>query len=90
MADIPSLHATLRDGTGKGAARRARNEGQVPGVIYGGNEAPVAINVKYNELFKMLKAGKFMSTLLDLKMDGVRIRARQREIQGAAASAMQP
>ena len=81
MADIPSLHATLRDGTGKGAARRARNEGQVPGVIYGGNEAPVAINVKYNELFKMLKAGKFMSTLLDLKMDGVDQRVICRAVQ---------
>lgn len=81
MADIPSLAATLREGTGKGAARRARSEGLVPGVIYGGNEAPVAINVKFNELFKMLKAGKFMSTLLDLKMEGVDQRVICRAVQ---------
>lgn len=81
MADIPSLHASLREGTGKGAARRARSEGLVPGVVYGGNEAPVAINVKFNELFKMLKAGKFMSTLLDLKMDGVDQRVICRGVQ---------
>ncbi len=81
MADIPSLHATLREGTGKGAARRARSEGLVPGVVYGGNEDPVAVNVKFNELFKMLKAGKFMSTLLDLKMDGVDQRVICRGVQ---------
>jgi len=81
MADIPSLAATLRDGTGKGAARRARNEGLVPGVVYGGGETPVPINIKYNELFKMLKAGKFMSTLLDLKMDGVDQRVICRGVQ---------
>lgn len=81
MADIPSLAATLREDTGKGAARRARSEGLVPGVVYGGNEAPVAINVKFNELFKMLKAGKFMSTLLDLKMEGVDQRVICRAVQ---------
>lgn len=81
MADIPSLNVALREGTGKGAARRARAEGLVPGVIYGGNEPPVAINVKFNELFKMLKAGKFMSTLLDLKMEGVDQRVICRGIQ---------
>ena len=70
MAENPVLEATARAGTGKGAARAARREGLVPGVIYGGGQDPVAINVKFNELFKMLKAGKFLSTLLNLKVDG--------------------
>ena len=35
MADqIPDLNATARSGTGKGAARKARREGLVPGVVY--------------------------------------------------------
>lgn len=81
MAEIPSLNATVRADTGKGAARRARAEGFVPGVVYGGNEDPQPINVKFNELLKMLKAGKFMSTLLDLKMEGVDQRVICRGVQ---------
>lgn len=81
MADILPLHAEVREDTGKGAARRARTEGLVPGVIYGGGEDPQPITVKYNELFKMLKAGKFMSTLLDLKMKGVDQRVICRGVQ---------
>jgi len=84
MADAPVLNATARAGTGKGAARAARREGLVPGVIYGGNDEPVTINVKFNELLKMLKAGKFLSTLLNLKVDGndnqVICRAVQRDV----------
>jgi large subunit ribosomal protein L25 len=70
MAESPVLEATARTGTGKGAARAARREGLVPGVVYGGNADPVTVNVKFNELFKMLKAGHFLSTLLNLKIDG--------------------
>jgi large subunit ribosomal protein L25 len=71
MADqIPDLNATARSGTGKGAARKARREGLVPGVVYGGGQDPQAINVKYNVLFKMVKAGRFLSTLFNLKIEG--------------------
>ena len=70
MADMPNINATLREGTGKGAARQARRDGLVPGVVYGGGADPIAINVKFNELFKQLKAGKFLSTLFNLKIDG--------------------
>lgn len=71
MAEDTVLNATARAGTGKGAARTARREGLVPGVVYGGGADPVAINVKFNELLKRLRAGKFLSTLLTLKIDGV-------------------
>jgi large subunit ribosomal protein L25 len=57
-------------GTGKGAARQARREGNVPGIVYGGGKEPVAINVEFNSLLKRLKAGRFLSTLFNLKVDG--------------------
>jgi large subunit ribosomal protein L25 len=68
--EIPNLEATVRTGTGKGAARQARREGQVPGIVYGGGADPLAINIPFNELFKKLKAGRFLSTLWNLKIDG--------------------
>jgi len=67
---IPDLIATERAGTGKGAARKARRDGMVPGVAYGGSADPVAINIPYNKLFKMLKNGGFLSTLFNLKVEG--------------------
>lgn len=70
MAQSPVIEATSREGVGKGAARTARREGYVPGVVYGGGEDPVAVNIKHNVLLRALKAGKFLSTLINLKIDG--------------------
>ncbi len=67
---IPDLNATVRTGTGKGAARQARRDGLVPGIVYGGGADPLPINVPYNVLFKKLKAGRFLSTLFNLKVEG--------------------
>jgi len=67
---IPDLNASVRTGTGKGAARKARREGMVPGVVYGGGTDPLAINIPFNDLFKKLKAGRFLSTLWNLKVEG--------------------
>jgi large subunit ribosomal protein L25 len=68
--EIPDFHAEVRMGTGKGAARLARREGNVPGIVYGGGKDPVAININYNTLFKRLKQGRFLSTLFNLKVAG--------------------
>ena len=67
---IPDIQALPRSGTGKGAARSARREGFVPGVVYGGGADPLPINLPYNALLKQLKAGRFLSTLFNLKMEG--------------------
>ena len=48
--EIPDLIAEARTGTGKGAARQARREQLVPGIVYGGGVDPLPINIKYNYL----------------------------------------
>jgi large subunit ribosomal protein L25 len=68
--EIPDLHATVRTGTGKGAARHARRSGVVPGIIYGGGQDPLPITIPYNALVKRLKAGRFLSTLFNMKVEG--------------------
>jgi len=67
---IPDLEALERTGTGKGAARQARRAGMVPGIVFGGDTDPTPINVPFNKLFKMLKAGRFKSTLFNMKIEG--------------------
>jgi large subunit ribosomal protein L25 len=68
--EIPDLHAEVRTGTGKGAARQARRDGMVPGMVFGGEADPLPINIPFNALLKRLKAGRFKSTLFNLKVEG--------------------
>lgn len=68
--ELPDLHAHVRTGTGKGAARQARRDGMVPGIVYGGGTDPVAINIPFNALLKRLRQGRFLSTLFNLKLEG--------------------
>ncbi|WP_299599109.1 50S ribosomal protein L25/general stress protein Ctc [uncultured Tateyamaria sp.] len=68
--EIPDLEALERTGTGKGAARQARRDGMVPGIVFGGDNDPLPINLPFNKLLKMLKAGRFKSTLFNMKVDG--------------------
>ena len=67
---IPDLELTPRTGTGKGAARQARRDGLVPGVVYGGGVDPMPVSIPFNILFKKLKDGGFMSTLFNIKLEG--------------------
>ncbi len=83
--EIPDLIAEARMGTGKGAARQARRESYVPGIVYGGGVDPLPLNFKYNYLLKLLKKGRFLQTLFNLKVEGqddVRVicRAVQRDV----------
>ena len=66
MADIV-LNVEVRDRTGTGGARQARREGLVPGVLYGGDKAPVPLAVRNNEFRKALYTGKLLGHLVKLK-----------------------
>jgi large subunit ribosomal protein L25 len=81
MSKIINLKATARGGAGKGAARAVRREGRVPGVVYGDKKEPQNISFAYNELQPHVNTGRFMSTLVDLEVDGAVVRAIPRDIQ---------
>ncbi|MDZ4374245.1 MAG: 50S ribosomal protein L25/general stress protein Ctc [Phenylobacterium sp.] len=66
MAEIV-LNVEVREQTGTGSARATRRSGKVPGVLYGGDKAPVAIAVKSNEFRKALYTGKLLGHLVTLK-----------------------
>ncbi len=68
--EIPDLQAQERTGTGKGAARAARRDGMVPGIVFGGEKAPLPINIPFNALLKRLRKGRFRSTLFNLQVEG--------------------
>jgi large subunit ribosomal protein L25 len=66
MAEI-ILNVDVRDGVGTGGARAARRAGFVPGVLYGGDQAPVAISVNEKDFRKSLYTGKLLGHLVTLK-----------------------
>jgi large subunit ribosomal protein L25 len=68
--EIPDLHAEVRTGTGKGAARQARRDGMVPGIVFGGDVDPLPINLDFNKLLTKLRAGRFKATLVNMKVEG--------------------
>ena len=49
------LAVTVREKTGKGAARQLRREGKVPGVLYGQGEC-LLLTIEPDSLVKILKA----------------------------------
>ncbi len=81
MADILVLNAKARERVGKGAARAARREGLVPGVIYGDKKDPVTISFPFNELVQLLRTGRFLSTLCDVDVDGTKTRVIPKDVQ---------
>jgi large subunit ribosomal protein L25 len=81
MAEIKKLAATVRSGTGKGAARSVRREGKIPAVIYGGGEAATPISLSYRDVHKLIYAGHFLTTIFEIEIDGKAERAIPRDYQ---------
>ena len=81
MARIVQLKAAKRDRAGKGAARAVRREGLVPGVVYGDKQEPQLVSLGYVDIFQQVQTGRFLSTLVDLEVDGTTVRTIPRAVQ---------
>ena len=81
MATAKEIKATVRPRAGKGAARAVRREGRVPGVIYGGNEPPLTISLDDAELRQRIFAGRFLTSIYDVEVDGKKHRVIPRDFQ---------
>src|SRR5215831_6711545 len=79
MATVEELKATARPSVGKGAARAERRAGRVPGVIYGNNQPPLPISVENRELRQRILAGRFLTTIYDIELDGRKHRVIPRD-----------
>ena len=79
MATVKELKATTRPAGGKGAARAERRAGRVPGVIYGNNQPPLTISVEDIELRQRILAGRFLTTIYDIDLEGKKHRVIPRD-----------
>src|SRR6185369_8859867 len=81
MATVREMKASARLKGGKGAARAERRAGRVPGVIYGDGKDPLNISVDHAELKQRIYAGRFLTTIYELDVDGAKHRVIPRDFQ---------
>jgi large subunit ribosomal protein L25 len=78
---ISQLNATARAGTGTGVARKIRQAGNIPGIIYGHGREPFNLSVNARDTEKLLTQISAASTVIELNIDGAPSRTLIREIQ---------
>src|SRR3546814_496770 len=81
MAETIVIEAEARDLAGKGAARAARRASMIPGVIYGGKQPPLMINIARQALFRILKDPAQLTHLYDIKIGKDSHNVLMRDIQ---------
>jgi large subunit ribosomal protein L25 len=67
-----SLAAQWREGKGKEDARRLRNQGLIPAVVYGQRAETIPVTLNPQELAKVLHGGAGERTLINLTIEGLK------------------
>ncbi len=81
MAKVITIAAEPRERVGKGASRASRRAGFVPAVIYGDNKEPEAIQIKMNEVVRLLNRGGFMSHTFEISAGKKKATVLPRDLQ---------
>lgn len=76
-----TLNAELREVVGKGASRRLRREDKLPGIIYGGEEAPVSNTLDHNKVNNSADFEAFYSHVLEINLDGKVVEVLVKDMQ---------
>lgn len=68
MTQAAALIAEEREGTGAGVARALRRDGKIPGVVYGGVEAPQPIAIDMKTVYTEAHKAGFFSRVYTLEL----------------------
>jgi len=75
------FNATSRSVQGSSASRRLRRAGRVPAIVYGGDAAPLSIELDHNEIYHALRKEEFHSSILSMQLDGSSTQVLLRAVQ---------
>jgi large subunit ribosomal protein L25 len=75
------LNAQARTLQGSGASRRLRRAGKVPGIIYGGEAAPQAIELDHKDLMINMQKEAFHASILNLAVGAKKQQVLLRDAQ---------
>jgi large subunit ribosomal protein L25 len=81
MAHQYKLAAERRADAGKGASRRLRRHGKVPGILYGGGKAPEGVSFDANALTRNMAEEAFFSSIVNVSLAGEALQAIVRDYQ---------
>src|SRR6185437_9658385 len=81
MRETLELKAEPRDRLGKGPSYRTRKSGRIPGIVYGGESAPEAVQVDERTLGRLHGTGSLLQTLVMLELSGQKTRVIPRAVQ---------
>ena len=80
MANTYTLDASLRTDEGKGASRRLRRTGKVPAIVYGGEAAPIAIELLHSDVINQMDKPEFYEAIT-LVIDGAEVKVKPQDVQ---------
>lgn len=75
------LIGELRDDKGKGASRRLRRAGKIPGILYGGNDKARSLTFDHNQFLHNLTNEAFYSTILTIRVGDIAQQAILKDLQ---------
>ena len=65
-----TVEAQVRADMGKGASRRLRHQGMIPGIVYGADKDAQSIMMDHNKVIHHIENEAFFSHILELSIDG--------------------
>ena len=81
MSDVTVFDCELRQRAGTGGSRAVRRDGWIPAILYGGDQEPANIKLRYNQILKAYNTGKLISVLSKISVDGKEQQVIGRDIQ---------
>jgi large subunit ribosomal protein L25 len=81
MSNLLEIKAQLRADMGKGASRRLRREGLVPGIIYGAHKDPEMVSLVHTDLLQHLEQEAFYSSILSLEVEDKPVQVILKDLQ---------
>jgi large subunit ribosomal protein L25 len=79
--DTFTVEGKVREGRGKGAARRTRLTGMVPAVLYGGRKEAISLAVNAKQVAKILRSETGHNTIFRVQVDGATEQAMLKDWQ---------
>ncbi len=67
---MSTIEATIRDTKTKGQVNSLRREGNVPGIVYGGEQANEKISINTKEIKNLINKENFLSNVISISLDG--------------------
>ena len=75
-----NLKATKRETTTSGQLNKLRDSGFIPGILYGGKDPNAKISVEKKLIKNILNSESFLSSVLDLDLDGNKLKVIPRDV----------